>query len=393
MADTEERIVFSKAYAQYNMKAGRTVMKVPIMGYKELDLYTFYKEVQSYGGYHKVISKVGTWSKIWKNLINYDPSITDASFRLKRNYERFLLDFEHFQHPTRRSEIFVKKIKTPNKTTGRTPKPKKSVTPAFRDLQRDIYGRPKMPLILGEVTIESLGTVIQHPNFVTDKHVWPVGFTSHRYFSSMINPNVRVKYTSEIRDSGNMQPQFRVTAEDDPEHPIISHSPSGCWRIILKRVLPKDDSRVNVSVSGRVRFGLAHPVTVRLLNEMAGKELNYSDASDGHSTPESPMSDPGVVSQNNNNNHSNLKRKRSEEEDSTTAMLPWILSSSHATQTPSTSSNQFSLPSFRELELQLCASSLLILETLPPLWKKIRFEDEEQAVHTLNEFRQSPLSC
>jgi len=36
------------------------------MGYRELDLYTFYHEVQSHGGYASVTEKVGTWSKIWK---------------------------------------------------------------------------------------------------------------------------------------------------------------------------------------------------------------------------------------------------------------------------------------------------------------------------------------
>jgi hypothetical protein len=41
-----------------------------------------------------VVENIGTWSRIWKSLPNYDKSITDSSFRLKRNYEKHLLDLE-----------------------------------------------------------------------------------------------------------------------------------------------------------------------------------------------------------------------------------------------------------------------------------------------------------
>jgi hypothetical protein len=60
----------------------------------------------------------------------------------------------------------------------------------------------------------------------------------------MTNPNQRVKYTCQIIDAGD-RPQFVITAEDDAINPIVSHSPSGAWRIVLKRILEKmgDDSR------------------------------------------------------------------------------------------------------------------------------------------------------
>jgi AT-rich interactive domain-containing protein 4A len=78
--------------------------KPPIMGYKELDLYSLYNEVVEHGGYHTVVRNVGTWSKIWKRLPNYDSSITDSSYRLKKNYERFLLDFEYHCCPQHKEE-------------------------------------------------------------------------------------------------------------------------------------------------------------------------------------------------------------------------------------------------------------------------------------------------
>jgi len=72
------------------------------MGYKELDLFNLFKEVIANGGYHSVVRNVGTWSKIWKRLSNFDPSITDSSYRLKKNYERYLLDYEYHCYPQHR---------------------------------------------------------------------------------------------------------------------------------------------------------------------------------------------------------------------------------------------------------------------------------------------------
>lgn len=83
---------------------GRSISKMPVMGYRELDLYTFYNEVQQFGGYGAATDKVGTWSKIWKRLGNFDTSITDASYRLRKNYERFLLEYEYRKFPERRRD-------------------------------------------------------------------------------------------------------------------------------------------------------------------------------------------------------------------------------------------------------------------------------------------------
>jgi len=99
--DTERKRFMDELNAIMN-EIGKTITKMPVMGYRELDLYHFYNEVQSHGGYSSVTEKVGTWSKIWKKLGNFDTSITDASFRLKKNYERFLLEYEYRKFPSRR---------------------------------------------------------------------------------------------------------------------------------------------------------------------------------------------------------------------------------------------------------------------------------------------------
>jgi len=112
--DGEKKRFMDELNAVMN-ELGKSITKMPVMGYRELDLFSFYKEVQAHGGYSQVTDKVGTWSKIWKKLGNFDTSITDASFRLKKNYERFLLEFEYRQYPERRREETKSRPKRPRK--------------------------------------------------------------------------------------------------------------------------------------------------------------------------------------------------------------------------------------------------------------------------------------
>jgi len=86
---------FLEDLVEYMSSIGKPIGKSPVMGYKELDLHQLFCEVIAFGGFHEVVKKVGTWAKIWKRLDNFDASVTDASYRLKKNYERCLLDYEY----------------------------------------------------------------------------------------------------------------------------------------------------------------------------------------------------------------------------------------------------------------------------------------------------------
>lgn len=88
-------------------------------------------------------------------------------------------------------------------------------------------------------------------------------------------------------DSGD-GPEFMVTASDDPEHPIVSReSPSECWRTILQYFMNTDESsEVNsddLSVSGRMRFGLTHPEVSNLLKDLPN--FNKAVESTGNMSP------------------------------------------------------------------------------------------------------------
>jgi len=313
-----ERRLFMQDLNRFMGDCGKPLSKIPIMGYKELDLFQLFKEVSAYGGFNEVVKNVGTWSKIWKRLGNFDPSITDSSFRLKKNYERYLLEYEYMTFPEHRKQAIemdkqlrkspsTDSLSSPSSPESsritRSDKRVKKTKKKFmhREIQRDRSGQPKMPIILGggELIIENLGVVIPRSPYVNEKHIWPIGFTSVRYFSSMNNPDQRVKYTSQIVDAGD-RPQFVVTAADDPQNPIVSHSPSGAWRTVLKRVMGKglsEDTKKNISVSGTLRFGLAHPVISNLIRDLPGASdipshlLSPSSPSTVYQAPSSPTSE------------------------------------------------------------------------------------------------------
>jgi len=361
-AEERDRKIFMMDLNKFMTEIGKPLSKIPIMGYKELDLYQLFKEVTAYGGFNEVVKNVGTWSKIWKRLANFDPSITDSSFRLKKNYERYLLEYEYKAFPDHRQQAMeferqlqLKKssqtqflfsqanasssssssngmsepssptiamanlslngpsfninspntsrsLKTSSDKIGKTKKTTKATSPTpsittssrpaltrsystgslikganaaiYREIVRDKNGSPTLPLVLGELTVENLGTIIPRSPYVTERHVWPIGFTSSRLFASMINPETRVKYTSQITEATTGdKPQFVVTAEDDPHHPIIAHSPSAAWRTVLKRLMSKgSNAKTSISVSGTMRFGLAHPIVSHLIRELPGAE-------------------------------------------------------------------------------------------------------------------------
>jgi hypothetical protein len=305
--EDRDRKIFMGDINKFMAEIGKPLSKIPIMGYKELDLFQLFKEVTAYGGFTEVVKNVGTWSKIWKRLGNFDPSITDSSFRLKKNYERYLLDYEYKCFPENKiqaqemeKQIQNRNDSAPKKLKGDSSKEKqskakknkrKNLSSTFKEIERDADGSPKMPLPLGELTVDCLGKIIPNSPYITEKHIWPIGFRSYRYFSSMVNPDVRVKYTSQIIDGGD-KPQFMVTAEDDANNAIISYSPSGAWRTVLKRVMVKtgnDEARKNISVSGTLRFGLAHPIVSHLIKELPGadkcKDLGGSWSSSPSNSP------------------------------------------------------------------------------------------------------------
>jgi len=338
LSEEKDRKNFTQEIHKFMAEIGKPLSKIPIMGYKELDLFQLYKEVTAHGGFNEVVKNVGTWSKIWKRLGNFDPSITDSSFRLKKNYERYLLEYEYKVFPEHRAQALEFQDKSSMKrsssnnslhTASNVPRPHSPTSISSSILSNssfslsnsntssgtfhsDSAGSPtftrkikpkkkrisksassiasgsktpsrsnsynnfaifngKMPLVIGDLTIESLGTVVPRAPYVTEKHVYPVGFVSHRLYTSRVNPDKQVRYTSMIVDAGD-RPQFIVVPADEPEQPIISNeSPSECWRVVLQHFLVSNDhdaTTQKLAVSGHLRFGLTQPDVAGLIRDL-----------------------------------------------------------------------------------------------------------------------------
>lgn len=108
----------------------------PTLGRKEVDLYRLFREVTAYGGCDSVVSKEGTWAKIYRGLDNFSPTETSASFRLKKMYTKYLLAYE--KHIFNFLPIPQKKHRYSH--PGSTPPPQPSAITATQPSQPTLTG-------------------------------------------------------------------------------------------------------------------------------------------------------------------------------------------------------------------------------------------------------------
>jgi len=169
-----------------------------------------------------------------------------------------------------------KAAQQPSASAGASP----PTSPPGRPDDPERPGSRNLPLHLGpSLTILSLGRVVpDRPGFHSQAYIWPVGFRSQRLYASYMNPHARVLYLNEILNGGGA-PEFRITAEDDPQHPITGNSSSGVWAQVVRRVAalkgpmdgePPPTGKQLSHVSGPEQFGFAHPVVAKMIQELPG---------------------------------------------------------------------------------------------------------------------------
>ncbi|GFT80307.1 transforming growth factor beta regulator 1 [Nephila pilipes] len=158
---------------------------------------------------------------------------------------------------------------------GGKPKPKRRKVPADKRLVTsiplDVAGRPIFPIILGSLTIHSLGVIVtDRPGYHTEQCIYPVGFCSSRTYASLKNPTTQCLYQCTVTDSP-FGPKFEITPEDDPGHSLVGNSPNEIHSSLLKAlntVIGKEV--VNVEGQGAKFFGLSHPTVQNLIQSCAG---------------------------------------------------------------------------------------------------------------------------
>ncbi|KAM9733289.1 transforming growth factor beta regulator 1 isoform 3-T4 [Menidia menidia] len=142
----------------------------------------------------------------------------------------------------------------------------------------DSSGRPVFPIVLGGLTVYSLGEIITDRVFFHDEcAIYPVGFCSTRVFASMKNPEQQCLYTCQIKDGGT-GPQFEIVPEEDPQNAIVASSALTCHSNLLKAIASNSSKSVTPIVpSGADFFGFSHPTIQNLIQSCPGarKCSNY----------------------------------------------------------------------------------------------------------------------
>ncbi|XP_047450800.1 transforming growth factor beta regulator 1 isoform X2 [Mugil cephalus] len=142
----------------------------------------------------------------------------------------------------------------------------------------DSSGRPVFPIVLGGLTVYSLGEIITDRMLFHDEcAIYPVGFCSTRIFASMKNPDLQCLYTCQIKDGGT-GPQFEIVPEEEPQNAIVASSALTCHSNLLKAIASVSSKAVAPIVpSGADFFGFSHPTIQNLIQSCPGarKCSNY----------------------------------------------------------------------------------------------------------------------
>eukprot|EP01113_Clastostelium_recurvatum_P023435 TRINITY_DN279_c0_g1_i1.p1 TRINITY_DN279_c0_g1~~TRINITY_DN279_c0_g1_i1.p1 ORF type:complete len:352 (+),score=121.25 TRINITY_DN279_c0_g1_i1:335-1390(+) len=88
----EDEAEFLNRLFKFMSDKGSPIEKIPVFDHKELDLYQLYRAVVSRGGLEKIIEQ-----KLWRHVtsdLKCDPDRTDAGFRLRVHYIKYLYPYE-----------------------------------------------------------------------------------------------------------------------------------------------------------------------------------------------------------------------------------------------------------------------------------------------------------
>ncbi|XP_070551402.1 uncharacterized protein [Ptychodera flava] len=135
----------------------------------------------------------------------------------------------------------------------------------------DPTGKPIFPIVLGGLTVHSLGDIQAKPNFHDEDYIYPIGFCSTRVYASFKNPNQKCLYTCKVLDGGT-RPKFEIDPEDCPDRPIKCSTATECHKrlvnainlAVCKELISSEED------SGPEFFGFSHPTIQNLIQSCPG---------------------------------------------------------------------------------------------------------------------------
>lgn len=127
----------------------------------------------------------------------------------------------------------------------------KKVTRKKSKPQSDIPSKPVLPIELGELTVHHLGEVIDKVD------VCPVGFSSTRLFTDVLQPQQVCSYTCTVLDDGSNR-RFEITHEKQSDKPFTGSSADETYLKLLKAIEPATEI-TDANGLGSLFFGFTHP--------------------------------------------------------------------------------------------------------------------------------------
>ncbi|KAK7497148.1 hypothetical protein BaRGS_00011678 [Batillaria attramentaria] len=156
-------------------------------------------------------------------------------------------------------------------------KPKKSKSQSNRKtippMLLDTLGRPVFPMVLGDLTLHSIGEIVPDRNtFHTQLCIYPVGFCSTRVYASMTRPQDKCLYTCKISDAGD-QPEFEIAPEEGTEQVFRGTTPNECHVQLQQAINAVVGADLLPGIgNGADFFGLTNPVVQNLIQSCPGSK-------------------------------------------------------------------------------------------------------------------------
>lgn len=120
----------------------------------------------------------------------------------------------------------------------------------------------------------NIGTVIyDRPAFHSDRYIYPAGYKSCKLAPSLTDPEHRVRWISEIVDTGADSPVFKVYQEDNPSEVFSGATPTAPWSQAMKAIASTKCEKGRIpSISGPEAFLLSAPKVISLIQNLPNAE-------------------------------------------------------------------------------------------------------------------------
>ncbi|GAA5854516.1 hypothetical protein JCM8547_004871 [Rhodosporidiobolus lusitaniae] len=145
-----------------------------------------------------------------------------------------------------------------------------SETHKIPPVARNADGTPTLPVQVGMVTVQKLGSVVNRENWFTERYIFPVGYESTRKYSSMIDPNSTVEYTCRVVQSDHGDPRFELHPSDQPGVVITGGTPTYPWTQVLRAAMKIRNRQHSGGVSGPDYFAFSSNTVKAMIQELPG---------------------------------------------------------------------------------------------------------------------------